>query len=178
MGASGWFYFVPYQSKIDKALQELREEVFKNGKYGEGYSSTEMLSGLKRDAIAEQFPEISAEEIEKIMRELQELEKMFQLPKRRKPKTIAALLKQSGEEGTHSILDIQGVSETPDIEKVSPLPSAYLIQFFGTEKPNRELAKQKINAIQDLCGRWQGFYLIIFQNDVPYEILFAGVSGD
>ena len=34
MGASGWHYFVAYQPDIDKALQELRVDVFKKGEYG------------------------------------------------------------------------------------------------------------------------------------------------
>lgn len=33
MGASGWTYFVPYQPDITKALNELREQVFRDGKY-------------------------------------------------------------------------------------------------------------------------------------------------
>ena len=179
MGASGWHYFVPYQSEIDKALQELRDEVFKKGEYGAEYTHfIAPLSEIESGEMAKQFPHISIEKIEEFKKELQAIQKMWPSSKRRKPKTIAALLKQSGEEGTHSIIDIQGISETPDFEKISPLPSAYLTQFFGTEKPTREMTEQKINEIQDLCERWQGFYLIVFQNDTPHEILFAGVSGD
>ena len=33
MGATGWIYFVPYQLDIEKALQALRDEVFRTGKY-------------------------------------------------------------------------------------------------------------------------------------------------
>jgi hypothetical protein len=33
MGASGWSYKVPFQSDINKALQELRQKVFEAGDY-------------------------------------------------------------------------------------------------------------------------------------------------
>src|SRR5262249_1038922 len=33
MGAHPWFYFVEYQSSVVKALQELREEEFRAGRY-------------------------------------------------------------------------------------------------------------------------------------------------
>jgi len=33
MGASNWAYFVPYQVDINKALQDLREDVFNSGNY-------------------------------------------------------------------------------------------------------------------------------------------------
>jgi hypothetical protein len=179
MGASGWHYFVPYQSEMDKALQELREEVFNKGEYGEEYFDSVATSEIENGEMAKKFPHIPVELIETYKKELQAIQKIYPSPnKRRKPKTIAALLKQSGEEGTHSIIDIQGVSETPDFGKVTPLPSAYLTQFFGMENPTREMIEQKINEIQALCERWQGFYLIVFQDNTPQQILFVGVSGD
>ena len=33
MATSGWDYFVPYQEDIDKALRDLREQVFSTGQY-------------------------------------------------------------------------------------------------------------------------------------------------
>lgn len=179
MGASGWHYFVSYQSEIEKALQELREEVFKKGEYGEEFIDSVAISEIENGEMARKFSHIPIELLEAYKKELQTIQKRYPSPnKRRKPKTIAALLKQSGEEGTHSIIDIQGISEMPDFGKIAPLPSAYLTEFFGTEKPTRERAEQKINEIQDLCERWQGFYLIVFQGDSPHQILFVGVSGD
>lgn len=179
MGASGWHYFVPYQFEIEKALQELREEVFKRGEYGEEYSDSVEIAEIENGKMAEKFPHIPIELLEAYKEELQAIQKMYPFSaKRRKPKTIPALRKQRGEEGTHSILDIRGISETPTFAKISPLPFAYLTQFFGTEKPTREMAEQKINQIQNVCERWQGFYVIVFQNDTPHEILFVGASGD
>lgn len=179
MGASSWHYFVPYQPEIEKALQELREAVFKKGEYGEEYIDSVEIAEIENGEMAKKFSHIPVELIEAYKEELQALQKMYPSPtKRRKPKTIAALLKQRGEEGTHSIIDIQSVAEVPDFGKIAPLPSVYLTQFFGTGKPSREMAEQKINEIQELCERWQGFYLIVFQGDIPHQLLFVGVSGD
>jgi hypothetical protein len=33
MGAEPWFYFVPYQSDIEKAMRELQEREFRAGRY-------------------------------------------------------------------------------------------------------------------------------------------------
>src|SRR5882724_9731460 len=33
MGASGWHYFVPYDTDVSRALAKLREDVFKRGDY-------------------------------------------------------------------------------------------------------------------------------------------------
>ncbi len=33
MATSGWVYYVPYQQDIEKALQDLREQVFRTGQY-------------------------------------------------------------------------------------------------------------------------------------------------
>ena len=37
MGATQWSYFVPYQPDINEALQQLRNEVFKQGVYEQSF---------------------------------------------------------------------------------------------------------------------------------------------
>jgi hypothetical protein len=50
MGASGWSYFVPYQSDIEQALQELRQAVFERGAY---YKPAEFHRRLYESSIGQ-----------------------------------------------------------------------------------------------------------------------------
>jgi hypothetical protein len=38
MGATGWSYFVPYQQDINVALEELNDDVFKQGQYEQSFN--------------------------------------------------------------------------------------------------------------------------------------------
>jgi len=60
MGATTWKYFVPYQEDVDKALEELREDVFRSGEYELPYSFREMATD-KLESI-QQLRELAAEE--------------------------------------------------------------------------------------------------------------------
>ena|SRR5438105_11340108 len=99
----------------------------------------------------------------------------------RKPTSIEDLLEMSGEIGTHSILDIVDVAPQPRAGFVSPLSDAELIDAFGSERPARadvERALARIDAITLQRGRWTGSYVVLYDRDLPSEILFFGYSGD
>jgi protein tyrosine phosphatase len=49
MGASGWVYFVPFQVDIAKALQQLREEVFRRGDYFKPDYILQLIDQMKAD---------------------------------------------------------------------------------------------------------------------------------
>ena len=104
MGASEWKYLVPYQPNLNRALQELRQQEFERGVY---FRATAFYDPL----LADQPEEIQAKILEEIAWS----------QSRPQPRTIAEVLEQSGEEGTHSILDIERVSVEPDFGTVSPL---------------------------------------------------------
>jgi hypothetical protein len=40
------------------------------------------------------------------------------------------------------------------------------------------MVEEKIDGVCDLRERWEGTYIIVYEGDVPSEILFAGHSGD
>jgi hypothetical protein len=93
---------------------------------------------------------------------------------------IDELIELSAEAGTHSILDIAHVAAEPDFGVSAPLNNDELIQLFGTLKPTKSLIdknNQKGELI-NLRERWQGTYIIVYENNQPSEILFTGSSGD
>jgi dipeptidase len=96
MGASGWAYFVPYQTDISKALQELREAVFQRGEYHQ-------RSPYWKDMTFEEFlppdPDLTEEDKADYLAEFQ---KMQALPE---PTSIETLIQWNAEDGTHSIID-------------------------------------------------------------------------
>jgi hypothetical protein len=169
MGASGWVYFVPYQPDINKALQELREAVFKSGAY---YTQAAFVASIDEDEIAKHIPSEYAELFKAT------LQKLRSEPQPPKPNSIAELLEMNGESGTHSIIDINGISSTPDFGMAAPLSQQQLRKFFGTEKPTRSIVEQHADEIQSLRRRWEATYIIIYRDGSPGEIFFTGFSGD
>jgi hypothetical protein len=173
MGASGWNYFVPYQSDISKALQELRAAVFQRGEYYQRDPSW-------KDMTFEDFlpPGMDEEETAEFLEEFQRLQA---LPE---PTSIETLIEWNGEEGTHSIIDIHEIAPTPSFGAAAPLSSDELKTFFGTDKSTREMIENKeydlAVFLQNDLGRsrWEGTYIVVYKENDPTEIYFTGYSGD
>ena len=98
-----------------------------------------------------------------------------------KPSSIAELLEQEGDHGTHSILDINHVSPTPKRRAVSPLPDAVLADYCLSGTPSREEIEDvyEFGSLEKYVNkRWRGIYIIAYKDGKPSEIFFAGCSGD
>jgi hypothetical protein len=163
MGASGWHYFVPYQPDLNKALQELRQRVFEQGHY---YKPAEFY-----EAILDIQPEPLQEKLKESIEEFRS---------HPEPKSIEELLQQSGESGTHSIVDIQGISAEPDYGFASPLSGEQLIGLFGTNRPTHAMVAgwDWGPVITKYRHRYQGLYIVVYKDEQPNEIFFCGFSGD
>jgi hypothetical protein len=95
------------------------------------------------------------------------------------PQTIEELIEQRGEEGTHSIIDIDRVSSLPDFGAAVPLPLEEYIEIFGTDKPTREMIEEKVEDIEEYTDMpMVGVYIIVYNTNSPAEIYFSGFSGD
>ncbi|MBE9040177.1 hypothetical protein IQ235_05145 [Oscillatoriales cyanobacterium LEGE 11467] len=55
MGGNPWHYFTPYRADINSALQALREQEFRAGRYGFIYSSNRWVPNLLTGNVAETF---------------------------------------------------------------------------------------------------------------------------
>jgi hypothetical protein len=138
-GTALWEYCVPYQSNIQKALDELRQREFKAGNF--------FRSELH-------------------------------------PKTIDDAIRNADAPGTRSILDIEKVSVTHDIETVSPAPPDKLRQLFRTDKPSHAAVERASRTFStefftflETYGRVEGVYILLYDGDRPVEIYFAGWSA-
>jgi hypothetical protein len=112
---------------------------------------------------------------------LAEFQRLQALPE---PTSIKTLMEWNGEEGTHSILDIDKVTPTPNIGAAAPLSKEELERFFGTYKPTREMIESKEQDLglflQQELGRYRGeaTYIVVYKDSAPDEIYFTGYSGD
>jgi hypothetical protein len=150
MGGEFWSYSVPYQEDVRAALEELREQEFRAGRF---WQPAEVQPGLFGRLLG-RGPS-----------------------KPRRPTSILEALKISEATGTRSILDMERVSETPELGAVSPLPSEQLRELFGTEHPTREVIEQSEEFIERL-ERGQGVYIITYRQGKADRIYFAGYSYD
>ena len=189
---------MPYTLDVSAALQRLREDVFARGNYVSGHGlpkkdcdakSKRLLAAYEANmketlALAEDtsLPEKHRaihRGIAKYMKE--ELEKYGHREPPPKPGTIDELLKQQAENGTHSILDIVGISSAPQFGSISPFPADKLTEFFTSKTPSHdEIEEAYESGLLDkfVSERWQGIYIVAYQNALAHEIFFAGCSGD
>ncbi len=91
-------------------------------------------------------------------------------------RSIREAQRASGADGTRSILDLERVSPTPQMGAVSPLSDAMLVRLFGTTRPTHEMVEQGAQ-FEDL-ERGQGIYILVYRDEQPDEIYFAGYSCD
>lgn len=80
------------------------------------------------------------------------------------------------EDGTRSILDMDGVSDSPDYCKVCRLSEDELLRLYSTTRPTHEMVEELL-FLED-ARRGQGTYIVLYSDGVPSEILFAGYSFD
>ncbi|MCF4967245.1 hypothetical protein [Nostoc sp. CMAA1605] len=100
---------------------------------------------------------------------------------------IEAVLDEYAEEGTSSILDMEEISIFPQAGAVSPVSENELIELFGTDKPTREMVisilieeanRKAWETFWDSINRGEGRYIVMYIENQPVEIFFAGYSFD
>jgi hypothetical protein len=178
MGSANWTSFTPHQEDIEQALQERRRNVFEAGDdqrfwlYVEGpeeaFDALDEISWTGTDHHL----------VEELVQVLAEKQRHGALPK--PPQTIKEAQDRSDAQGTRSILDIERIASQPAMGVATALPRPGYRQFFGTEKPTREMIEQAVTTkgLLDDVMRWEAIYVIAFKHESPDEIFFGGRSGD
>jgi hypothetical protein len=91
--------------------------------------------------------------------------------------TMAQAFRDADADGTRSIIDLSRVSNEPDYGAVTALGDEVLEGLFGTTRPTREMVEHNHDFWEDM-ERGQGIYVILYKDDQPDEIFFAGYSFD
>ena len=93
------------------------------------------------------------------------------------PATPEAALELAEETGTQSILDIVWVAEEPNFSVAAPLSAVKLEEYFGTERPTQEMVEESEDFWESI-DRGMCRYVILYENEEPAKIYFAGYSYD
>src|SRR5262245_4034699 len=120
MGGHPYWYFVRYNSDVSKALNDLREQEFRAGRYNPVLPFLDFPLSPNSPAPG---------------------------PKHR---SIEAALQASAEDGTRSILDIERVGTQPDYCVAVPLDQLILESLYGTATPTREMAENNLDFLEDV----------------------------
>jgi len=94
-----------------------------------------------------------------------------------KHRSIAAAMEASEESGTRSILDLSKIGDEAAFFTARRMPPEELEEFFGTDRPTREMVEDNQDFFEDI-ERGQGVYFVVYDDDQPSEIFFAGYSFD
>ena len=167
MGADFYGYYVPYQEDKNKALQELRLREFEAGRYTAALIENDIYpeygpdtSPFMDDVSDEPAPGKVHESIEDALND-----------------------EMAQEEGTGSILDLREVSDKKEM-CVAHIPTKEdMLEYFGTDKPNRKQLEDGIwdysDYLANLIGvRGIGFCITVFSDEQATELFFGGWSFD
>jgi|ERR1041384_2689725 hypothetical protein len=91
--------------------------------------------------------------------------------------SIEEALAAANESGTRSILDMQSIGSTPGYGIVTSMSPHRLIELFGTEHPSRSMIEANMDFLCDI-ERGHGVYIVVYADNHPEQILFAGYSYD
>ena len=152
MGARFWSYFVAYQQDIGAALEALREQEFRAGRF---WQPSEVQPGFFGRLLGRPPS------------------------KPQPPRGIREAIKiaDASAIGTRSILDIERISDTPTSSAAWLVPRDELQRLFGTEQPTRKMVEGS-EELTEQIDRGQGVCVVTYQQGKPDGIYFAGYSFD
>ena len=93
------------------------------------------------------------------------------------PASIEEALENMDADGTASILDIDHVAQRAGPTGVTVLTAAQLARYFGTERPTRADV-ERADAFWEDIGRGEAVCIVLYENDDPAQLFFAGYSFD
>ena len=179
MGASGWRYTTPYDPDPEVALDRLRERSFAAG----DYLPPGGIMRFPRD-LPPGTP-LNFRLMMALFRAIAAVSMAAHWVARggRQPRTIDELLSMTGENGTHSILDITHTADIPEFGAATPLSKHRHLKFFGTTTPTHAqvdaAATEPGEALDDGVRRWEAVYFVVHDEvGTPVDYVFVGASGD
>jgi hypothetical protein len=183
VGASAWSWQVPYQQDLGAALEQARREAYAQGSFYREEPTSRARSMGEEDYVAEELAEMRKRLVEEFGDDAWEPGDTETREEWRAAQIEVtdpdSLLESQPFSGTHSIIDMTGVSATSAPHMVAPVPAEELDELFGTRRPAATAVAEAIeNGALGGLERWQGRYVIGYDADVPQAIYFVGISGD
>jgi hypothetical protein len=150
MGTQPYWYFVPYDDDVQRALHRLRRREFEAGRYNPVLSR--MYFGDPR---------------------------LFEYAPGPRHTSIAEAMAEAGDAGTRSILDVDHAGVEPAVGVASPLTDGALHELFDTRTPTHDAVEEQIAELLDDVKPGQCVYVVVYDHGDylrPSEICFAGFS--
>lgn len=172
MGGHPYWYYTKYKKGISTALQLLRQQEFAAGRYYPALPAIHFPITAESPAPGSQHS------------------------------SIEEAIEEAEEEGTRSILDIFQAASVPYATAIAsssyggmelfcttfPLSTDELIRLFNTDQPTHDQVEMVIVTTQhnreaaeefwESIDRGTGRHIVVYENDQPAEIFFAGYSFD
>ena len=170
-------YEEQYQPSLSDCLESLMARVFAAGDYYCGWSAPGQAfdPGIELEELVGQCVEAGAPGFDGAAVE--------ELLRTRKPVSVDQLRCLNMEDGTHSILDCQWVSASPDFGAVAPFSDEELAVAFPSPRPSTELVRsfsedEILDVFEPFLERWHGRSFVSYDGGVPDRTWFIGFSGD
>ena len=183
MGASSWNAWVPYRGDLEAALQQARQDTYDRGAFYRAEPDIKARLMSEEEYVARELAEMRNSLPDEFGDDGWEPDETFARDGWRAAQVEVTgpdtLLQAQPFSGTHSIIDMTGVAESPEIGKVAPIPAQTLDEVFDTRQPTSVAVERAIsdNMITDF-GRDHGAYIVAYDGDQPDVIYFLGHSGD
>jgi hypothetical protein len=176
MGATVWMYFTDYDEDPDRALHRLRDEVFREGRYRRPWEFPDFFSSVGQVPNLSWRARLGFWVMESLFTTIELVRWAFW--GFRSPATLQQAVEWAGEDGTHSILDVERTGMVRAFGVAIPLSELRLREAFGTLQPTREAVEEAACEVSAWLARWEAFYFPVCDADGTRHLAFVGVSGD
>lgn len=187
MGGHPWMYFVPYESDLESALEKLQQRELRAGRYYPVMDEAPLPAGQQGPGPGGQHATIQ-EALEASdatgTRSILDMRGFASTPvtslaakDARQQEIVKAMAAKmaAGEPIDFSTFGLGGEDDHAGL--ISPVDPAVLEQLYGARRPSRAAVDANHDFLDDL-GRGEGLYILMYENDIPTEICFAGYSYD
>ena len=147
MDTQPYWYFVPYDRDVQRALDQLRLRELEAGRYN---------PVMPRMHFGD--PDLGKRH-----------------PGGRHA-SIAHAMADAGDDGTRSILDVDRVEPRPETGVAVPMGQDALLELFDTKTPSHDEVEEHVAELLAEIGPGQCVYLVVYAEGQPAELFFAGHS--
>lgn len=184
MGGSYWDARVPYRPDLQAALEQARWDTFHRGEFCRDEPHVRARSMSEEEYVAWEIEQMRADWIDAFGEDAGEPPEYLESRIAWRAAQIEvtgpdSLLESQPFSGTHSVIDMTGIADTPTEGRVAPVPPDLLDEVFGTLRPTVAAVERAVR-VDRLAGfaRWEGMYVVAYEDGLPDTIFFVGVSGD
>jgi hypothetical protein len=143
--APPYWYFVPFDRDVRRALDELRRQEFEAGRY--------------YPVVARLYPGDP---------------NFRHLNPGPMHASVAHAVAAAGDDGTRSILDIDDLAAALSVGAAAPLADRTLREVFDSATPSHEAVEEQVAELLEDIAPGQCGYLVVYDDGEPTELFFVG----